>query len=76
MPSQTRTLLVKVPIEDIEEEEDNIEVIVHQHDDDSNVSAEECEFNGCIRIVKMTNLTPSVERTRLVVVRCILAQPE
>ena len=30
--SQTKTLLVEVPIEDVEEEDD-VEVIVHQHND-------------------------------------------
>jgi len=31
------------------EEEDGLEVVVHQQNDDSNASAEECEFNDCIR---------------------------
>jgi len=75
-PSQTKILLVKVPIEDIEEEEDAIEVIVHQQKDDSDASDEECEFNGCIRNVKVMNLTPSVDRARLGAVRCTLAQTE
>jgi len=45
-PSQTKILLVEVPIK---EEEDGLEVIVYQQDDDSDASAENCEFNGCIR---------------------------
>ena len=61
---------MKVPIEDIEEEEDAIEVIVHQQKDDSDASDEECEFNGCIRTVRVTNLTPSVDRAQLGVVKC------
>jgi len=67
---------VEVSIEDIEEEEDDGEVIVHQQDDDSDASVEEYEFNGCIRTVEMTSLSPSVGRTQLGVVRCTLAQPE
>jgi len=35
---------------------------VHQQNDDSDVSAEECEFNDCIKILTMTNLTPSYEK--------------
>jgi len=50
-PSQTKTLFVKVPIEDIKEEEDDGEVVVHQQDD-SDASVEEYEFDGCIRTVK------------------------
>ena len=49
---------MKVPIEDIEEEDDG-EVVVHQQDDDSDVSVEEYESNGCIRTVEVTNLPPS-----------------
>jgi len=52
--------LVEVPIEDIEE--DDVEVIVHQQDDDSDASVEEYEFNGYIRTVKVMNLTPSVDQ--------------
>jgi len=51
---------VEVPIEDIEEEEGDVEVTVHQQVDDSNASVEEYEFYGCIRTVKVTNLTLSV----------------
>ena len=70
--SQIKTLLVKVSIEDIED--GDVEVVVHQQDDDSDVSVEECEFNNCIRTMAVMNLTPSVDRTRLGVVRCTLAQ--
>ena len=66
---------MKVPIEDVEEKDD-LEVVVYQHDDDSGASAEESEFNGCIRISGETNLTPSVDRAQLVAVRCTLAQPK
>ena len=41
---------MEFPIEDVEEEGD-IEVVVHQQDDDSNTSVEEYEFNGYIRTV-------------------------
>jgi len=51
-------------------------VVVHQQDDDLYASNKEYEFNGCIRTVKVTNLTPSVDRAQLVVVRCTFAQPE
>jgi len=64
---------MKVPIEDIEEEDE--EVIVHLQDD-SVASVEEYEFNGCIRTVEVTALPPSVGRAQLGVVRCTLAQPE
>ena len=66
---------MEVPIEDIEEE-DGGEVTVHQQDDDSDASVEEYEFNECIRTVEVTNLTPSVGRAQLGVVRCTLAHPE
>jgi len=67
---------VEVSIEDIQEEEDDGEVDVHQQDDDSDASIEEYEFNGCIRTVKVINLSPSVGRAQLGVVRCTLAHPE
>ena len=41
---------MKVFIENVEEEGD-VEVVVHQQDNDSDVSIEEYEFNGCIRTV-------------------------
>jgi len=51
-------------------------VIVHQQDDDLDASVEEYEFNGCIRTVGETNLTPNLDQTQLGVVRCTLAQPK
>jgi len=66
---------VKVSIEDIEEEED-VEITVHQQDNDLDASVEEYEFSGCIRIMKVTNLTPTVGRAPLGVVMCTLAQPK
>ena len=65
---------MEVPIEDVEEEGD-IKVVVHQQDDDSDASVEEYEFNGCIRTVRETNLTSSLDKAQLGVVRCTLAQP-
>ena len=47
---------MEVLIEDAEE--DGLEVTVHQQDDNSDASNEESEFNGCIRILAVTNLTP------------------
>ena len=41
---------MKVFIENVEEEGD-VEVVVHQQDNDSDASIEEYEFNGCIRTV-------------------------
>jgi len=55
---------VEIPIEDIEEEDD-VEVAVHQQDDDSDAFIEEYEFNGCIRTVGAKNPTPSVDRAQL-----------
>jgi len=52
-PSQTKTLLVEVPID---VKEDGLKVIVHQQHDDSDASAEECECNGSIRTLAVTNL--------------------
>ena len=72
-PSQTKTLLVKVPIEDVEE---GLEVVVHHQDVDSDASAEACEFNSCIRTLIVMNLAPSEDRAQLRVVRCTLAHPE
>ena len=51
---------MKVLIEDIEEEENDGEVLVHQQDDDSDASVEEYEFKWCIRTVKVTSLLSSV----------------
>ena len=62
---------MEVPIEGIQEEDDG-EVAVHQQDD-SDVSVEEYEFNRCIKTVKVTNLSPSVGRAQLGVVRYTLA---
>ena len=67
---------MKVPIEDIEEKEDDGEVIVHQQDDDLDASVKEYEFKWCIRTVKVMGLPPSVSRAQLGVIRCTLAQPE
>ena len=53
---------MEVPIEDIEEEENDGEVVEHQQDDDSDASVEKYEFNGCIKTMKVTNQTPSVGR--------------
>jgi len=55
---------VKVPIEDIEEDNDG-EVAIHQQDDDSDASVEEYEFNGYIRTVEAINLSHSVGRAQL-----------
>jgi len=52
---------VEVPIEDVEEEGD-VKVTVHQQDDASDASVEEYEFNGFIRTVGETNLTPSLDQ--------------
>jgi len=59
---------VEVLIEDVEEK--GLEVAMHQLDDDSDASAEECEFNGYIRTLAVTDLTLSYDRPQLRVVRC------
>ena len=59
--SQTKTLLVEVLIENIEKEDD-VEMVMHQQDDDSDASVEEYKFNGCIRTVQVTNLISSVDQ--------------
>ena len=51
---------MKVLIEDVEQD---LEVTMHQQDNDSDVSAEECECNGYIRTLAVTGLTPSYNRT-------------
>ena len=66
---------MEVLIEDIEKEDD-VEVAVHQQDDDADAFAEEYEFSGYIRTVRVTNLTPSVDRAQLGVIRSILVQHE
>jgi len=66
-PSQTNTLLVKVSIKEDEEERWSRSGCA-QHDDDSDASAENCEFNGCIRILALTDLTPNYDRAYLGVV--------
>jgi len=71
VPESNEDPLSGSPLKDVEE--DGLEVTVHQHDDDSDASPEECEFNGCIRT--LTDLTPSYDRAHLGV-RCTLAQPE
>jgi len=50
-------------------------VVVHQYDD-SDASTEECKFNGCIKILAVTDLTPNYDRAQLEVIRCTLAQPK
>ena len=52
---------MEVRIEDVEEK-NGLEMIVHQQDNDSDASAKECEFNGCIRTVRVANLTPRLAR--------------
>ena len=49
---------------------------VHEHDNDSDASAEDGKFNGYIRTLAVMNLTPSEDIAQLGVVRCTLAQPE
>jgi len=49
------------------------EVAVHQQDDEMDASVEEYDFNECIRTVKVTNLSSSVGRAQLGVVRSTLA---
>jgi len=39
-------------------------------------SAKNNEFNDCIRISTLTDLTPNYDRAHLKVDRCNLAQPE
>jgi len=51
-------------------------MVVHQQNNDSDASVEDYEFNGFIRIVKMTILPHSVGGTQLGVVRGTLVQPE
>ena len=67
--SQTKTLLVEVHIEDVEE--DGLEEIVQKQDDDSDTPVEECEFNGCIRTLTITNLTPCYDKVQLRYLRAL-----
>ena len=69
-PSPTKTLLVHVPIE--EDEDDGLEVVVHQQND-SNASTENSEFDGYIRILALDDLTLTYDRAHLEVARCTLA---
>ena len=50
-------------------------MVVNQ-DDDSDASAENCKFNGGIRTLALTALTPNYDRAHLGIVRCTLVQPE
>ena len=72
-PSQTKTFLMKVSIEDIKEE-DGLEVIVYQ-DDNSDTSAEDSKFSGCIRILTSTDLTSGCDRAHLGVVGVLQRGP-
>jgi len=54
-----RPLLVEVPIEEDEQKENSIEVDVHQQDSDASVK--DREFNGCIRSLILTDLTPTYD---------------
>jgi len=74
-PRQTETLLVEVLIEE-DEKEVGLEVDVYKQNDDSDVSAEDRELNGCIWILALTDLTPNYDRAYLEVVKYILAQPK
>jgi len=40
VPESNQDLLVEVPIEDVEEEENGLEVVMHQQDDDLDAFAE------------------------------------
>ena len=51
-------------------------MVEHQQDDDLDASVEEYEFNGYIRTVEAINLSHSVGRAQLGVVRSTLAQLE
>ena len=46
-------------------EEDGLKVVVHEQNDDSDASAEDHEFNGCIRTIASINLTLSNDRVHL-----------
>ena len=61
------------PIEDVE---DGLEVAVHQHDIDSDASAENCEFSGCIKTLASTDLTLNNDRIHLGVIRCTSTQSQ
>ena len=54
---------MEVPIEDVEE--DGLKVAVYQHDDDSDASADDREFNDCIRALAATDLTFSYDEAHL-----------
>jgi len=71
--SQTTTFLVEVSIED---GEDELEVVMHQQDDDLDAFAENREFNGYIITLALTDLTPNYDRAHLEVVRWTLTQSE
>ena len=49
LTSQIKTLLVELPIEDVEEEDD-VEVVVHQQDNDSDASIEEYESMSALKL--------------------------
>jgi len=67
---------VKVHIGDVEIKEDGLEVVAHQLNDNSNASADECEFHNGIRTLAVTDLTPSYDIAQLRVIRYTLAQLE
>jgi len=73
-PSQTKALLVEVPIKDVEE--GSLKAAVHQQGDDSYASVEDREFSGCIRTLASIDITPSKNRVHLGVVRCTSMQPQ
>ena len=51
-PSQTKTLLVEVSIEEVEEE-NSLKVTMHQQDDDSDASAEECDSMAALELLQL-----------------------
>jgi len=65
--------MVRVPIENVE---DGLGVTVHQQDNDSDASAENREFSGCIRILASTDLNPSNNRVHLEAIKCTSTQPK
>ena len=54
-----------VPIVNVKEKEHGLEVVVHQQDDDSDASTEECKINGYIRTLTVANLTLSEDGAHL-----------
>lgn len=72
-PSQTKSLYIEG--EHVDDEQEDVEEVVHQVEGDSDESVDEREFVRCIESIVPCHLVSPCEDPRSSVVRCTLTQP-